>query len=260
MRTDNLRVDIRHRYGVTIAHPVGVLDMRTYAPLRDILLKCAAEQPDGLIVEIEDLGLPVKHAISVFPLVSMRLADWPAVPLALVSPQRNSRRAALAAGNVLRFVQVYDSIPDALAGMEKPPLRRRAVLELPPSPTSTRRARHFVRMNCRRWDAATLITDAMTVATSFVENTLAHTDSAAFLRMELRRHLLTIAVSDDDVRLPVMRERVEGGVPPSGLLLVSAIAKVWGCVPTMSGGKTVWAVLRLPTDLTSAAPSGFLGE
>jgi hypothetical protein len=31
-----------------------------------------------------------------------------------------------------------------------------------------------------------------------------------------------------------------------GLLLVAQIATVWGCSPTLTGGKAVWATLHLP--------------
>jgi hypothetical protein len=120
------------------------------------------------------------------------------------------------------------------------------VIELPPSPVSARRARHFVRMNCRRWQIEGMIQDAMTIVTAFVENTLQHTSSAALLRIELRRGLLTVAVTDDDPRRAVLHERLEGGVAPTGLLIVSGVAKAWGCAPTLTGGKTVWATLRLP--------------
>jgi hypothetical protein len=130
--------------------------------------------------------------------------------------------------------------------MRQPPARSRAVIELPPSSVSGRRARHFVRSTCERWKVTVMANDAMTIAVAFVENTLQHTNSAAFLRMELRRGLLTVAVSDDDPHPAVLHERAEGGVASSGLLLVAAIAKVWGCAPTMSGGKTVWATLRPP--------------
>ncbi|MBP2329928.1 hypothetical protein JOF56_010313 [Kibdelosporangium banguiense] len=240
MRTGNLRIDVQYRRGITIAHPVGVLDMATYTSLRDTLLMYAAEQPDGLIVEVEELEMPSRHALSVFALVAIRVADWPGVPLTLVTPL-GDQRSALANGKV----QVYGTVQAATAGMARPLARSRAVIELPPLPASTREARSFVRCSCERWRVPTLIIDAMTVATALVENTLIHTDSPALLQMELRYRTLTIAASDDDPGLPILHERPEGGVAPSGLLLVAAVAQAWGCMPTMAGGKTVWAVLRL---------------
>ncbi|SMC53922.1 hypothetical protein [Kibdelosporangium aridum] len=252
MKTDGLRVDVRYMTGITIARPAGTLDVTTYPTLRDILLKYGAEQPEGLVIELDELAMPSVHALTVFSMVAMRVADWPGVPLVLAA-QDEQKRLMLEASSIKRFVPVHASVAKAIAAVGAPQPRRRAAIELPPSTISTRRGRYFVRMHCERWNVGNLATDAMTVVTAFVENTLAHTDSAAFVRMELRRGMLTIAVSDDSPRPAMLRERREGGVPPSGLLLVSAIAKAWGCVPTMTGGKTVWAVLRVPGPLAAVA-------
>ncbi|ALG11461.1 anti-sigma factor antagonist [Kibdelosporangium phytohabitans] len=242
MRTSDLRFGVENRQGVTVARPVGVLDATTYPEFRDTLLKYAAEQPDGLIVDVDRLRMPSSSALSVFSLVSMRVADWPGVPVLLVVRDDCQREATAA-----RFAPVYASITAAMSAVDTYTPRSTASLELPPSGLSTRHARYFVRKTCERWHVADMVTDAMTVATAFVENTLKHTDSMALLRMQLRRGLLTLTVSDDDPRPAVMRERLEGGVSPCGLLLVSAVARSWGCTPTFTGGKTVWAALRLPT-------------
>lgn len=243
MRTEGLHVDAHYRHGVTITHPVGTLDFITYPALRDTLLKYAAEQPEGLLVELDDLAMASAHVAAVFSLVAMRVSDWPGIPVLLVMTDQ-ARRSRLSDSLAGKDVQVHESVPAAIAALDRPPLRTRSVIELVPSPVSARRARYFVRMNCSRWGVAELATDAMTVVTAFVENTLVHTSSPAFLRLEHRHGVLTVAVTDDDPSPAVLRERLEGGVAPSGLLLVASVAQVWGCVPTMNGGKTVWALLR----------------
>jgi hypothetical protein len=241
VRTSDLRFGVHHQSGVTVAHPVGVLDAGTYPEFRDTLLRYAAEQPDALIVDVDHLDMPAAHALTVFSLVSFRVADWPGVPV-LVVARDELRRSVLAAWRV----GVYASLVTALTAVVRPPARPRAEIELAASPLSTRRARYFVRMNCYRWNLACVATDAMTVVTAFVENTLLHTDSGALLRMELRHGTLAIAVSDDDPAPAVLRERSAGGVPPSGLLLVSGVTRTWGCTPAMTG-KAVWAVLPVPS-------------
>jgi hypothetical protein len=250
MMIDEVRVSARYTSNVTIARPMGTLNMATYATLRDTLLKYGAEQPEALIVELDQLDMPSVHALTVFSLAAMRMSDWPAIPLMLVTKSEN-RQSMLNASSIARFVPVHPSVAAAMDALDAPPIRSRAVIELPPSMVSTRRARYFVRMNCARWQVPELVTDAMTIVTSLVENTLMHTASSAFLRMELRNNLLTVAVSDDDPASAILRERVEGGVAPSGLLLVSAIATVWGSTPTLTGGKIVWAVLRAHGRVTS---------
>ncbi|ONI75304.1 hypothetical protein ALI144C_38485 [Actinosynnema sp. ALI-1.44] len=243
------------RRGVVVAHPVGVLDATTYPEFRDTLLRYAAGRPgalpEALVVDVERLRMPSEAALTVFSLVSMRVADWPGVPVLLVA-RDECARASLAG----RFTPVHSSVEAAVAAVGSPPRRSRASLELPPSPLSTRRARYFVRKTCERWHVADMVIDAMTVATAFVENALIHTDSMALLRVQLRQGLLTVAVSDDDPRPAVMRERLMGGVPPSGLLLVSATARSWACTPSLTGGKTVWAALRAPGIIATTAPYG----
>lgn len=242
MKIDGLRVEVRYTNQVAVVRPRGVLELATYATLRDTLLKCAAEQPEALLVQLENLALPSVHALTVFSSVAMRVSEWPGIPVLLIS-ELESQRHMIQNSQIKRFVPVHASLKAGLDALDDPPARVRAVIELPPAPISTRRARYFVRMNCERWAVDEMATDAMAVVTSLVENTLTHTNSTAFLRLELRHGMLTIAVSDDDPSRAVLRERAEGGVPPSGLLLVAGIAKAWGCSPTMSGGKTVWAVL-----------------
>ncbi|MEV4313877.1 hypothetical protein [Actinocrispum sp. NPDC049592] len=63
-------------------------------------------------------------------------------------------------------------------------------------------------------------------------------------RVELLGTLLSVAVADDGPRPPVLRERVEGGVAPDGLLAVAELATAWGCMPPRDGGEIVWATLR----------------
>jgi anti-anti-sigma factor len=242
---NEMPMNLRYVDGATVVHPTGRLDVRTYASLRDTLLKCASDHPDALLVEVDDLDLPTVQGLAVFSLVATRIADWPGVQLMIVAAQENRRRS-LTAGLIGRFVPVYDTVTAAIAAISQPPMRSRAVMELTPSVISARRARHFVRANCQRWQVPDLANDAMLIATVLVENTMQHTNSAAVLRLELRRGILTVAVSDDDPRPPVLRERLEGGVSTAGLLTVASIAKAWGCAPTMNGGKTIWATLRLP--------------
>lgn len=55
-----LDCDVSGMQGATVVRPVGVLNIHTYPVLRDCLLKCAADQPRAVIV---DLGrLEITHA------------------------------------------------------------------------------------------------------------------------------------------------------------------------------------------------------
>jgi hypothetical protein len=240
-----LPISLRYVSGATVVRPTGRLNVLTYASLRDTLLKCASDHPDAVLVEVDELDMPAAPGLTVFSLVAMRIADWPGLPLMIVAALE-SRRRMLSARQIGRFVPVFDTVAAAVAAIAQPPTRSRAVMEVAPSLISTRRARHFVRAHCQRWQVPDLTNDAMLIVTALVENTLKHTDSAAFMRLELRRGILTVAVSDDDPRPAVLRELAGGGMSASGLPMVASVARAWGCAPTMNGGKTVWATLRQP--------------
>ncbi|MET8853100.1 ATP-binding protein [Amycolatopsis sp. NPDC004625] len=220
---------------------VGVLDRTTYRQLRDRLLEFAVDAEDGVLVDIERLDLRDHALTRVFALVALRIADWPAVPFALVTG-RPEQRAVLAARAVDRRVPVYADVGAAEAALTRP-ARRRAGRVLDRSTGASARARAFVRGTCAEWMVPELAEDAELVATEFVENTLRHTDSEPRLRLELRRGKLAVEVADTSSRAAVLREGLDLASVGLGLRMVTKVAKTWGCSRRRSGGKTVWAVL-----------------
>jgi hypothetical protein len=240
------KVEHAYRGDATLIAPHGVLDLTTYAELRDALLKHALEIPSALIVDVGSLMVPTDATLAVFSSVWMQVADWPGVPIVLVATRPLDRRR-LARSAVARLVPVRESVEDALAAIEEPPVRQRTVLELPDDPTSAATARRFVAVTCARWGCGDQLIDAELIANELVENAIRHAHSESRLRLELCRDFLTIAVYDDN---PVPAQLVNAGqfdAPQLGLLLVAQLATTWNCAPTLTGGKVVWAVLRLPT-------------
>jgi hypothetical protein len=240
-----------HGSEATTAVVTGVLDLTSYPDLRDGLLKIAVEAPDGLIADIDRLTIDDGTLVTVFSMVAMRISEWPGIPFAVVT-DRPEHRAMFASRAVDRFVPVHGDRADAKDLLVHPP-RRRAVQLLVRSPKASALARAFVRRVCGEWRVPDLTEDALLIATELVENAILHTTSSPRLRLELRRGLLSIAVSDDDPRPAVLRERLDALEPGLGLRMVVQVAKVWGCSRSWSGGKTVWAVLT-----RRAAPRGGL--
>ncbi|WP_410623910.1 hypothetical protein [Amycolatopsis sp. cmx-8-4] len=237
--------DLSEWQGATIIRPSGVLDVGTYGVLRDALLKCAADQPRAVIVDLEALVITKDQLTSVFVAVWLRISQWSTVALVVVP---GSAHAALARyGPMRRFVTVRPTVLDALAGLGDPPPRRRTELWLPSSPRSVAAAAPFVTDTCGNWDIDSLGEPAVRVAGELVANAAEHARSPARLRLELRLGRLTVAVADDDVRpvsLPQVGKR--SPEPRSGLPLVAHLAHAAGWSPRQSGGKIVWAVLRPP--------------
>ncbi len=231
----------QYEEGVTTALVTGVLDLTSYPDLRDGLLKIAAEAPDGLIADIDSLAIRDPALVSVFSLVAMRISDWPGIPFTVVTG-RAEHRTMFADRTVDKFVPVHED-REAAEHLLSPPPRRRAAQLLVRSVNASALARIFVRRVCAEWAVAELTEDALLIATELVENVMRHTDSAPRLRLELRRGLLSVAVTDDDPRPAVLLERLDTLEPGLGLHMVAQVAKVWGCSRSWSGGKIVWAVL-----------------
>jgi anti-anti-sigma regulatory factor len=249
---DQLRCHIDQAEECTIVRADGVLGTATYATLRDTLLKCAVEQPKALIVDLSDVTIAASTALSLFTTVSIRISDWPAVPIIVASGPHNAE--LLRRSPIRRYVRVYGDVTTALANIDQPPPSRRAFFALPNILTSPRAARQFVRDTCSHWNLPAVVTqDAVQVASELVQNTIQHTLSEARLRLELRHRLLTVAVADDNPVPVVIRDPgsdIENAA--TGILLVAQLTKSWGCVtdPVMSH-KTVWAVLDSFTRLGS---------
>jgi anti-anti-sigma regulatory factor/anti-sigma regulatory factor (Ser/Thr protein kinase) len=229
-----------------VVTPAGVLDVSTAPKLRDALLKGVADQPSAVIVDLSRLELRQTYTLSVFTVAARRSAEWSGVPLILVAGPDVEARTGLHARAIARFLHVVPSIEAALAAAVQPPLRRLIRLRLPPDPYSARTTRRTVAATCELWGVPQVIQDAVSVASELVANAVVHARTDAVLRLELRRGLLTVAVTDEDPRLPVLGSRVgdelrAGGL---GLVIVDALATTWGSTPTSAGGKLVWAVLR----------------
>ncbi|MBP2181783.1 STAS domain-containing protein [Amycolatopsis magusensis] len=234
-----LSISVAEQAGCRVVAVSGELTITAYPELRDVMLKCAVEQPSAVIVDIEELRVATPSLVSVFAQVSMRLSDWPGVPVLLVAGEEASRRL-FEHTPVPRFVPVFPTVDDAVGGSTDRLQRRRAKLTLPRLISTTRQAREFTRHITEYWlPGNEVVADAVVVANELVDNVLVHTQSEPALRLELRADLLSVAVGDLSPDPALIREG-KGG---NGLVVVAQLAKVWGSSPAMAEGKVVWAVL-----------------
>ena len=97
----------------------GELDLSGYGFLRDGLLKVAADGPPALIADIDGLIIGELSPIAVFPLVARRMANWPGIPLALVTRQGIHWQAFRGQG-FDRFVAVHDNVELAESQQRSP--------------------------------------------------------------------------------------------------------------------------------------------
>ena len=224
--------------GATVVTPTGRLDLTTCHLLRDHLLKVATDGPRAVIVDLGDLTIGSPSPLAVFVGVHARLAEWPDVPLLLVtgSPQVAE---TLARGRIGRYVTV-DAAVEAIGA---PPARRVTATRLANRPTGPRAAREFTRHTCAEWGVRDITDDAVLVTSELVANAVMHTGCDPRLRLELRSGVFSIAVYDDSPGEVVVRDPGLGLSGVHGLLLVAQVAAAWGCSQTPDGGKVVWATL-----------------
>jgi anti-sigma regulatory factor (Ser/Thr protein kinase) len=120
-------------------------------------------------------------------------------------------------------------------------------LVLDPNTEAPRRARAATASFLREWDMKELVEDATLVVGELSANAV-KLGQAFELRLIADRATLRIEVSDHSPGEPVITtevgdDRAEGG---RGLLLVDALADLWGFDVRSDGGKTIWAVLACP--------------
>lgn len=231
----------------SLVRPKGTLRAETYSLLRDGLFKYAAEAPDAVLVDLDSLYIDHEHLLSVFSLVWMRVAEWPGVPIMIIASDEE-RNEGLRRSAIARYVPVHGSLAEALAAVATEPTRRRVNTALESAATAPGHARALVRESCSRWGVDRLTDDVQLVATELVENALKHTNVEPRLRLDLRRGLFTVAVTDDSPTEPVVREPSPHRDGGRGLRLIAELARAWGYTPTLNGGKVVWAVLSARDD------------
>jgi hypothetical protein len=239
-----MKVTMEAMAGVVLLKADGVLDTTTYLSLRDAIIKAALAEPAAVIIDVTDLEVPAQSAWAVFTSARWHVGAWPETPIALIC-SRQAGRDAVRRNGVTRYVPVYPTVDEAIAGVsQRDPQRgrRRARAHLPPDQSSLWRSRRLVEGWLTAWSLDELIPVTNVVLTALVENVLQHTVCAPNVRLETDGVTVTVAVEDESRRRAELPEASDGKHQTSGLSIVAALTRVWGNAPT-SSGKAVWAVL-----------------
>jgi anti-sigma regulatory factor (Ser/Thr protein kinase)/anti-anti-sigma regulatory factor len=225
-----------------IAAVTGDLGLADVAGLRIRLLKCLAEQPEALLIDLSRMTLSDPLALAVFVAVRRQAARWPGIPMLLCAPEpRTGHQLRNAA---YRSVPLFPTLEAARtqAGLERHTLSLLSD-ELLPISGAARQARNVATEACLRWDLPDLLAPASLVASELVSNVVDHAHTMMTLRLTLRPRYLQIAVRDGAEAEPVRHSPEESETMRGrGLLLVEATAHSWGWLPT-ENGKVVWASL-----------------
>lgn len=228
--------------GRLLARLSGSLDRHAVSSVRGALLKCLAEEPDALIIDLAGLVVHDRLSLAVFTAVIRQAALWPGTPVLLCAP--SPQTACLLRAAAYRRCPIFPTVQAA----RHEALNHRVVLptisdELLPVTGAARQARNVATDACIRWNLVHLIGPSSMVAGELVSNVVEHAATMMTLRLSLTERYLQIAVRDGSVAQP----RLRGGSPllPAtgrGLRLVDAITRSWGTLPA-TGGKVVWASL-----------------
>lgn len=243
-RTNALSINVRAVGEVVVVSPAGTLEAATAPQLRSFLLTAMADQPSAVIVDLRDLT-PVKaQSLSVFAAVAQQAARWTGLPLILVTGSDRARELEPRSAMVARFLPVFRDLPTALGSLGATMSRQVTQLHLFADVHSAAVARRFVAGTCELWRCEELAEKAIAITSELVANAVLHAGTDSVLRLELRRQLLTVAVTDGD---PTFAGRSARRPDCFGLAIVRGLATDWGASPTSTGGKVVWATIRLRT-------------
>jgi anti-anti-sigma regulatory factor len=220
----------------------GELGLREVAPVRLCLLKCLAEQPDALLVDLAGMTVGEPLALSVFVAVARQAARWPGTPVLFCGPPPAIRR--LMRDGAYQRLPLFASA-DAARQHVGPDRRILPSIsdDLLPVSGAARQARNVATDACLRWDLPHLVAPASLIVSELVSNVVDHAHTMMTLRLSLRRRYLNMAVRDGSSAEPAVPADVPADVPGGrGLFLVNATAHTWGWLPA-DDGKVVWAAL-----------------
>ena len=225
--------------GITDVRTAGTLDVAGAATVRRTVLKCVADSPIAILLDLGGLTDMSDSGLTVLPMLERRLAtDDPPVPLLGHAPVGSVVRTA---GRFAVHVDRAAALHALAAGREVP---YRSHLALPPQPTSPAAARRFVAATCERWRLHHLSDEAQVIAGELVTNAVHHAGTDIALTLSRGRSFLNVTVRDRSRRAPTPRIPAPHALKGRGLMLVGILADDWGTV-LHADGKAVWAHLRM---------------
>jgi len=204
-----------------------------------------ADRPRGVVCDLSAVLLgAAPAAVEVLATAGRHVRDWPAIPLAVASPDPQVRETLHAHPLGGHLIVTASTLP-AVSAVLATPVSAVERLRLAPHPTAPRAARNFVARTLLDWGLGGLIPSASLVVSELVTNSTVHAGTDVELSLAFNLGALRLSVRDNSPDLP-HQQKNHLGQHGRGLTIVVALSRVFGVLPTTAGGKVVWAVLNAP--------------
>ena len=208
------------------------------------ILNGLAEEPRAVVCDLTRVTGVDTPSLALLAATGQQALDWPGVPIALVSPDERVRRTLrdLPCGDQ---VVITAALGEAMSGVSTMVAPSHVSLDLEPLATAGRSARAFVSRTFDSWQVGDRVDAACLVMSELVTNGYLHAAAGHGLRASLGRSGQCLRVAVRDRTRAVPRQRVPDLQQPNGrgLVIVDALSRAWGVLPTADGGKVVWSVL-----------------
>ena len=216
----------------------GTLDLLTADALEQAVRRSLSAEPRVLLIDIAGMEIADPLALDALGDVVCQTAEWPAVPIVLCGPGKETART-VAAWPDCAALDVADSCDQARADAGTLPEPPRIRVRLPPVPDACRQVRQLVTQACAAWHRSELAATAALVATELVANVVRHAHTTMDFTVALRDGRMSLAVRDGSRRLPRPADAKLTDSGGRGLRLVRELTEAWGVLP-FSDGKVVW--------------------
>jgi anti-sigma regulatory factor (Ser/Thr protein kinase) len=234
---------------VTTVTWAGTLNFTTAATARSTLLKCIAECPSAVVVDLREVIVEEPLALTVFPTAAARRGHGPDCAI-LVCAGRDARDdlGRVSIGLLPGFADPAQALA---AAADARMLVLRSELTIRPTLDAAAVARRAVKSACVDWDILHVAEATRLIVSELVTNVVRHAGTEARLELSLRGDFLHVRVRDSSTAQPVPRQTLPGATQivghdshGRGLHLVEVYSSGWGYV--VSGpGKVVWATVRI---------------
>jgi Histidine kinase-like ATPase domain len=219
------------------------------------LLGALADGAQVVVCDLRSASVSGSDTVEMLRPVISYLSDWPGAGVVVICPVYSEIRSAVSSMACPRTLVLSGSAEQGREQLySRLPALQRAELHLTAQLTSPRASRVFVARSLLDWQLMSLVSAASLVVSELVTNAVVHAASAVDITLSRADRRVQMMVRDQGAGHPEPRvdepeEHVLGG---RGLQLVQAATRGWGVLPARSGGKTVWAVLDVPSRLNDS--------